>query len=103
MARKLLRDTCALAAEIIDGAHDGELDWIAQSVAARKKRLFRPGVQVRIVGSKSIDLDGQIATVIKANARTISIGLGERDQWGHAKEYNVDAGLLQVVQEGEVA
>lgn len=105
--RQLIRDTCALAAEIMDGHHDDNLDFISQAVQARKRNMFRPGAQVRLVGTRNPKLEGQLGTVIKCNPRTVVVGVGVgvrceptaatgyRD-WS-VGEFNVSPSLLELV------
>jgi hypothetical protein len=88
---QLLRDTCALAAAIEDGEHDADLDYIHQAVQQRRKRLFRYGSRVRLVGTRSIELDGQEGTVLKVNSRKVSVRLDD------GREYNVPTGMLETV------
>lgn len=88
---RLLRDTCALAAAIEDGEHDADLDFIHQAVQARRKRLFRYGARVRLVGTRSVELDGQVGTVLKVNARKVTVRLDDQ------REYNVPTGMLELV------
>jgi len=99
MARKLLRDTAAVVAQILDGEHDDVLGHIQDAVTTRRKNLYRPGTQVRAVNTRNVDLEGQVGTVIKVNARRVTVGFGEHDQaWGTwEKEFNVPDNMLQVV------
>jgi hypothetical protein len=94
---KFLKDTCALAAEILDGAHDADLDYIQQAVQERRKNTFRPGLRVRLHGTRDPELDGQVGTVVKVNPKRVTVGLGERDQFGYPREFNVPAAMLELV------
>lgn len=106
MARKLLKDTCPTAADILDGKHDADLDNIDAAVKARKKMMFRKGAQVVIDHPGSAN-HGKTATVLRVNARTIQIGVGEKriESWDEKGEFpyysngefNVSANLLKAV------
>jgi hypothetical protein len=84
---------------IVDGAHDADLDIIVQAAKARLKFKFRKGQRVRLVGTKNVELDGKEAIITKVNQKTISVAIGEKDEWGFYPEgeYNVSPGLLEVV------
>lgn len=94
----LLKDTCLIAAQILDGDFDGDLDHIASAVAARKKMMFRPNARVRLVGTRNPEIDGQIGTVVKVNAKRVTVGLGDRDPvFGYAQEFLVPVAMLELV------
>jgi hypothetical protein len=100
MARKLLKDTCTIAAEILDGQHDDDLDYIAQACKARLKARFRKGQRVVLRGTRNVELDGKEATILKVNAKTISVGVGEpKVEFGYTfysdGEFNVPPALLE--------
>ena len=102
MARKLLKDTCTLAAEILDGNHDADLDYIVQAAAARKKAMFRKGSKVRLTGTKNPGLDGKVGTVIRCNPKTVAVGVGEATTGIYGTtydggEYNVPLHMLEPV------
>lgn len=88
-----------LPQEILDGKHDDELDQIDSAVKWRKKQMFRPGSQYKLVGTKNTNLEGKIATVLRVNAKRIAVGVGEQtEEYGYKSwsdgEYNVPAGML---------
>lgn len=87
--KRLLKDTCEIAAEIIDGKHDDDLDYIAQAVKARIKMRFRKGDRVKLVGTRNPEIDGKVGTVLKVNAKTVSVGVGDvkHEEWDEAKRY----------------
>jgi hypothetical protein len=97
MGKKLLKDTCVIAAQIIEGEFDADLGYIEQACKARKKNLFRRGTKVKLVGTRSVELDGQVGTVLKVNATRISVGLGELLEYGYEQEYNVPPNMLEIV------
>lgn len=107
MARRLIKDTCQIAGEIIDGEHDDDLDYILQAVKARQKTRFRKGSRVRIVGSKDIRTEGKEGVVLKVNQKSISVGLGEKVVHGEGTgfsydeftdgEWNFSPSLLEVI------
>lgn len=102
MARKLLRDTCEIAAAILDGKHDADLGHIVEAAQARKKMMYRKGAKVKLVGTKNPTLDGKVGTVLKVNATRISVGVGTptTDQFGTTwsdGEYNVPPAMLEIV------
>lgn len=88
MARRLIKDTCQIAAEIIDGEHDDDLDYILQAVKSRQKTRFRKGSRVRIVGSKDIRTEGKEGVVLKVNQKSVSVGLGEKIVHGDGTEFS---------------
>lgn len=84
MARQLLKDTCELAAEILDGKHDANLDYIMQATQARQKRAaaesgIRKGGRVRVTAEEST-LAGRVGTVERINQKTVSIQLDPLDE-----------------------
>ena len=91
MARKLLKDTCEIAAEILDGKHDENLSYIIQAAQGRTKRLFRKGQRVTITQSRDAEMVGKVGVVLKVNPKTISVGVGDtmHDEWDKAKAYPV--------------
>jgi len=103
MARALLKDTCEIAGWIIAGDQDANLDWIEQACKARRKMLWRLGAKVRLVGTSDPSLNGKVGTIIKVNAKTVTVGLGDPEitQWGTywpEGEYNVPPQMLQPVE-----
>lgn len=92
-----LRDISDLHAAILDGGWDGELSSLEHAIAIRKKMMFRPGTKVRLVGTRNVEIDGQTGTVIKVNPKRISVGLGERGQFGYEREFNVPVAMLEIV------
>lgn len=103
MARRLLKDTCELAAEILNGDHDEILDHIEQAAAARRKNLFRVGQVVRFVNVRGpASLEGREGTIFGKNPKTFKVGLGSfvTDEFGGywtEGEFNVPASMLQAV------
>jgi hypothetical protein len=104
MARKTWREWSeevgpVTVQEIVDGLHDKNLDILVQAAKARLKFKFRKGQRVRLTGTKSIDLEGKEAVITKVNQKTISVGIGEKDEWGlySGGEYNVSPGLLEEI------
>jgi hypothetical protein len=103
-ARKLLKDTCPLAAAILAGDHDADLANILAAAQARTKSMWRKGMAVRFVGTKNPALEGKTGTILKVNTKTITVGAGDlvvRDQgtpWEYKDwsggEWNVSPGLL---------
>lgn len=99
LPRKLLKDTCQLAAEILEGKHDKDLDWIVAAAAARNKNRFRPGVTVRLTGTRNPTLDGLTGTVIKMNPKRATVGIGPVGQFGtYEREYNVPPSMLEIIE-----
>lgn len=90
MARTLIRDTCAVAAEIMDGMHDESLSHIQQAIAARMKNMFRPGSKV-VLNKPGDPLHGKRGVVLKVNPKRIAVGLGEKvtEHEGTDWEYEV--------------
>lgn len=79
MARRLLKDTCELAAEIMDGKHDDDLDYIAQAATARKKiKTAEAGIRkhARIrVTREGGQIAGRVGKVTSVNQKTVSVEL----------------------------
>lgn len=77
----LLRNTCDLAAEILDGAHDADLAYLEQAVRARRRAAVRKtglyaGSRIRIEASaptKDPSIIGMEARVEKVNQKTFDI------------------------------
>ena len=80
-----------VAQAIINGEHDADLSYIQQACRQRIKRMFRRGQRVKLVGTKSVELDGKIGTIQKVNTKTISITIPD------VGEYNVSPNLLELV------
>lgn len=95
----LIKDTCETAARIMAGDLDGDLDWILQAVAARKKNLFRKGARVRLEGTKNPSYEGREGVIVKVNAKTITVGIGDFDrQWGvYESELNAPPSMVKVL------
>lgn len=95
-----------VAQAVLDGKHDDELAAILAAAQARQKNRFRRGTRVRVVGTGT-ETEGREGVVLKANPRTITVGLGEvgYEDWDEAHRYpvydggewNMTANFLQVV------
>lgn len=88
---------------IMRGDYDADLSMIQSAAAARIKNMWRRGTQVRLVGTKNVELEGKTGVITKVNQKSISVGLGAvtHDQWGTTYadgEYNVSPGLLERVE-----
>ena len=85
--------------EIMEGKHDDVLESIQNACRVRLKDRFRKGQKCRLTGTKSVELDGKIVTILKVNAKSISVGVGEANQWGgyDAGSYNVPPRMLEAV------
>jgi hypothetical protein len=106
MARKA-QNYSPLVKAILAGEHDGDLEMIQSAAAHRVKTMFRKGVTVRVTRECSNpELVGKTGTVIKANQKTVSVGIGNliRSEWGnhYDHEYNFPPRMLEAVT-GEVA
>jgi hypothetical protein len=99
MARKLLRDASPLAAAILDGQHDAELELIKQAVAARMRDRFRRGTMVRVHSTRDLRLHGMVGTVMKVNPTRITVGFGEYHETEFGSffdaEYNIPPNMLE--------
>ena len=80
-----------VANQIIKGEHDSDLQYIQQACAQRFKRMFRKGQRVKLVGTKSVELDGKIGVIQKVNTKTVTITIL------NVGEYNVSPNLLEIV------
>lgn len=102
MARPLLRDVNEVCRQIMDGELDKDLDAIAQACKARVKDRFRPRTPIRLTGTKNPDLEGQEGVIVKANSKTVTVGIGKAttDQWGttyEGGEWNVSPQLIETL------
>ena len=98
----LLKDTCETARAIMAGELDSDLEMIRQAVAARQKARFRKGARVKLVGTKNPEIDGKEGVILKVNARTVSVGLGEKEvtDWGtfyKDGEFNCPPAMVEVI------
>jgi hypothetical protein len=103
----LIKDTCPIAAEILEGKHDENLSYILEAVAARRKMMFRKGAKVRLVGTKNPELEGKEGVVLKINPKRIGVGVGEisYEEWDTRREFpswsggefNVPPQMLEVL------
>lgn len=103
MARTLLKDTCDIAREILDGKHDADLANIRHACDARLKRQWMKGMRIRLVGTRNAHIEGAEGVILKVNQKSVTVGLGtaETSQWGTTYsqgEFNVSPGLLQKVE-----
>ena len=76
--------------EIMDGVHDADLSLIQGACQARLKNKFRPGMKVILRGTKNPALDGQAGVVLKANAKRISVGVGQKVTEGKGTPWAFD-------------
>lgn len=98
ITEEYLRQQGPVYAAILDGEYDGRrLEDLEHAISTRKKMMFRPGTKVRLVGTKNVEIDGKIGTVIKPGPKRISVGLGEKNQFGYEAQYNVPVAMLEVV------
>jgi hypothetical protein len=102
MARKTFAEVHPLLGEIVDGKYDDILAYIPQACAARVKTRFRKGAKVRLTGTKNVQLDGKVGTVIKVNTKTVVVGIGTpTTEYGitlyDGGEYNVPPTMLEAV------
>lgn len=103
MARRLLRDECEMAARILDGEFDADLEFIVQAAQHRKKQMYRKGTIVNVVAG---DLKGKVGVVLKVNPTRISVGIGspvvegEGSPWSYTTydggEWNIPPRMLEV-------
>jgi hypothetical protein len=96
-------DAGEVALAIMRGDHDDMLRHIQQACTTRLKGLWRKGMKVKLVGTRSVDLEGKEAVILKVNQKSITVGFGTAttDQWGttyEGGEYNVSPSLLQRVE-----
>jgi hypothetical protein len=94
-----LRSQHPFLAAILDGDFDGAMmENVEHAIAIRKRTMFRPGTKVRLVGTKNVEIDGKVGTVIRVGPKRISVGLGEKDAFGYPDSYNVPPRMLEVIQ-----
>jgi len=105
---KTWRDASPVAAEIIEGKHDEELNYISQACSARLKQMFRKGARIEVISGQKMGITG---TVLKVNPKRISVGLGEKvvehageawqyDKWSEG-EWNIPPSMLRVLPAAE--
>lgn len=84
---------------IVKGEHDDVLESIQNACKVRVKSMFRKGQKCKLVGTKSVELDGKIVTILKVNAKTVSVGVGDPNNWGGYDEgsYNVPPRMLEAI------
>ena len=92
-----LRPISDVHAAILDGGWDGELASLGHALSIRRKKLYRPGTKVRLVGTRNPSIDGAEGVVIRPNAKTIQVGVGAKGQFGYEQEYNVPTTMLEVL------
>lgn len=88
-----------VALAIMRGEHDDELQHIQNACKTRLKVSYRKGQRFVLKGTRSVDLEGKECTILKVNAKTITVGVGTltREPWGDhwdGGEFNVSPGLL---------
>jgi hypothetical protein len=86
-----------LIVAIVAGEHDADLDQIDLAIRNRKRRMFRPGTKVRLHGTRNASIDGMTGVILKVNAKRMTVGLGEKDQFGYEKEFLIPASMLEVI------
>lgn len=91
MARKTWEEVGGVALAIINGEHDADLQYIHQACGQRLKRMFRKGQRVKLVGTKSVELEGKLGTIEKVNTKSVSVFVDERGG------FNVSPNLLELV------
>lgn len=101
MARALLKDTCELAAEILDGNHDANLDYIVQAAQARKKRKtaeagIRKHARVRVTAEGG-QIAGRVGKVMQINQKTVSVELDRLDDNDWSIDWRVPHAWLEAV------
>lgn len=77
--------------QILDGDLDELLQDIEHAMYFRKRNRFRKGSQVRLVNTRNPSLDGQVGTILKINAKTITVRVGGDPAFKHATERELDA------------
>jgi hypothetical protein len=92
-------DAGEIALAIMRGEHDEYLQHIQNACKTRLKVSFRKGQRYLLKGTRSVDLEGKEATIIKVNAKSITVGVGTltREPWGDSWSdgtYNVSPNLL---------
>ena len=89
--------------EIMEGKHDDVLESIQNACKTRLKMRFRKGQKCRLTGTKSVELDGKVVTIIKVNPKSISVGVGDpKTEFGETYypdgSYNVPPRMLEAVE-----
>ena len=76
MNAKTWKDVSLVAADIIEGKHDAELNYISDACSARLKRMFRKGARIEVISGQKI---GTTRIVTKVNPKRISVALGKKE------------------------
>lgn len=82
------RDDSPLAAAIMDGAHDDELDYISQACSARLKGMFRKGNKIEVTSGRLL---GKTGVVLKMNQKRASVQIDGEGVW------NIPPHMLRVI------
>ena len=101
MARRLLRDTCELAAEIEDGKHDENLVHIERAAQFRLKRKtaeagIRKHARIRVIADDH-RVKNREGTVLSVNQKTVSVELDPLEKDGWPESWRVPHEWLEVV------
>lgn len=91
----LIKDTCETARAIMAGELDSDISFILEACKARTKSMFRKGSRVRLVNTRNVSLEGAEGTIVKVNQKSVTVGVGEKDEFGYLKEYNVPLAMLE--------
>jgi len=88
--------------EIMEGKHDDVLESIQNACKTRLKVRFRKGQKCRLIGTHNVELDGKTVTIIKVNAKSISVGVGDpTNEYGETYypegSYNVPPRMLEAM------
>lgn len=87
----LLKDTCQLAADILEGKYDGDLDHVIQAAQHRVKVVahqsgIRKGAKVRLKhDARNKDFRGREGRVVRINKKSVSVDL-ECEQCGRSSD-----------------
>ena len=76
--------------EIMEGKHDDVLESIQSACQMRLKSRFRKNQRCRLIGTKSVELDGKEVVIEKVNSKSISVRVVET-----GVGYNVPPRMLE--------
>jgi hypothetical protein len=78
--------------EIMEGKHDDALESIQNACRVRLKSKFRKNQRCRLVGTRSVELDGKEVVIEKVNSKSVSVRLIDG-----GVGYNVPPRMLEAV------
>lgn len=82
------KDASPIAAAIMNGEHDDEIDYISQACTARLKGLFRKGNKVEVTSGRLL---GKTGVILKMNQKRASVEVYGEGVW------NIPPHMMRVI------